>query len=239
MTQYLKGCDAVVHAATAVPPRWEEPKDWEVNNRLRMEGTSKLIEAAWRAGVSFYLQLSETRAYVNGRDGWLGESTAFDIVPKKAVFTLAVADMERRVREVSKHGMDWAILRVGSLIGPGTSQDDLTHRLRREEEIVPGDGAHFISPVHVTDAAEAFVKASQKHPREKILNIVDEPVHYGDYVDLLADRLRVGRPIRDLTSSSPSSHRCSNDMARRELDWVPQFGFYKPRHAPAVGGPKV
>jgi len=235
LKQYLKGCDVVIHAATALPSPLDASPNWTVNNRLRMEGTCNLIESAWRAGVGLYLQLSETNAYVNGREEWLDESAAFDIAPRKAVQTLAVAEMERQVRGASQVGLDWAILRVGTLLGSGTFQDDFITRLRRGGEKVPGDGRHFISPVHVADAAEAFVLASQKRRNERIFNIVDEPVRFGDYADQMADRLRATRPTRDLSCPPPSSHRCSNELAKRELGWTPHLGFYKRQGAVSIG----
>ena len=230
LTEFLKGCDVVIHAATAIPAHPDEKRssEWELNNRLRMEGTSKLINSAWRAGVELYLQQSVTGAYVDGGDRWLDENTPIDILPKRVLETLAVADMERRVREIPSPLMRWAILRGGVYAGPGTAQERLIGKLRRGEEVVPGDGGHFISPVHVADMAAAFVIASRVKPQKAVYNIVDEPVRYGDYVDGLADRERVPRPRRELALPRPVSHRCSNEAARRELGWFPWRSFYSP-----------
>jgi nucleoside-diphosphate-sugar epimerase len=226
LVEYLKGCDVVIHAATAIPPYGKDSRAWELNNRLRTEGTEKLIETAWRAGVSLYLQQSTVTAYIDGGDKWQDESASYDIMPSRVVETLAVADMERRVREIPRKLMRWGILRLGLFVGAGTPQDLLVERLYEGSEEISGDGNHFISPVHVEDAAEAFVRATQTDFGIKILNIVDEPLRYGDYVDGLADLLEVSRPRRNLVLPKPSSHRCSNEAAGRELDWAPKRDLY-------------
>ncbi|HTC19898.1 MAG TPA: NAD-dependent epimerase/dehydratase family protein, partial [bacterium] len=145
LTEQLKGCDVVIHAASEIPLQAQHAGDWEKNNRLRMEGTSRLIDASLRAGVGLYLQASTVSAYIHGGEKRLDEATPFDIIPSRAVETLAVADMERRVREIPPDRMSWAILRLGTLTGPGTLQDLLIRDLWAGKVLVAGDGSHFIS----------------------------------------------------------------------------------------------
>jgi nucleoside-diphosphate-sugar epimerase len=234
LTEYLKGCDVVIHLATQLPLRPREAKDWEPTNRLRMEGTSRLIEASLRAGVGYYLQKGTVSAYIDGGDRWLDEETPFDILPARTVMTLAVADMERRVREIPSGRMGWAILRIGQLRGTGTKETVLDRELEEGRLSVPGDGSHYLSPVHVADAASAFVMAAQKKPRQIALNIVEEPLRYGDYLDLLAERQGWGRPPRDLSHEKNLSHRCSNAAAVKALGWTPRWGIQVQRKL-AVG----
>jgi len=226
LTEYLKGCDVVIHAATQLPLRAREIRDWEPTNRLRMEGTSRLIEAALRAGVGYYIQQSTVSAYINGGEQWLDENTPFDISPARAVMTLAVADMERRVREIPVQEMQWSILRIGQLVGPGTTEVSLARDLEEGRAVVSGNGKHFFSPVHIVDAASAFVQAARRRIGQRVLNITDEPIRFGDYLDHLADRLRVTRPHRDPTQAKVLSQRCTNEAARKALDWVPYWGLH-------------
>jgi nucleoside-diphosphate-sugar epimerase len=225
LAEYLKGCDVVIHAAAQLPQDGREAGDWEPTNRLRMEGTSRLIEAALRAGVGYYLQPSTVSAYIDGGDRWLDEETPYDILPSRAVMTLAVADMERRVREIPASRMNWAILRMGPLRGSGTPESRLGRELEEGRGVVPGDGSQFYSPVHVADAASAFVKAVQKKPSSIVLNIVEEPIRFGNYLDLLAGRLGLGAPPRDPSRVRNLSHRCSNEAAKQVLGWVPRWGI--------------
>jgi nucleoside-diphosphate-sugar epimerase len=190
-----------------------------------MEGTSRLIEAALRAGVGYYLQPSTVSAYIDGGDRWLDEETPYDILPSRAVMTLAVADMERRVREIPTQRMNWAILRMGPLRGSGTPEARLARELEEGQGVVPGDGSQFYSPVHVADAASAFVKAVQRKPGSIALNIVEEPIRFGEYLDLLAGRLGLVTPPRDPSRARNLSHRCSNEAAKRVLGWVPRWGI--------------
>jgi 2-alkyl-3-oxoalkanoate reductase len=230
LAEYLKGCDVVIHAASALPANLRETRSsaWELNNQLRMEGTSRLIEAARRAGVEIYLQQSAVSPYVNGGDRWLDEDTPFDILPYRVLETLAVADMERRVREIKPQAMRWAILRGGTFVGTGTAQDQLIEAVRRNEVVVEGEGNQYFSPIHVEDMARAFFRAAQVKPRAGVFNVVDEPLRYGEYVDYLADRERVARPKRVRSVSRFASQRCSNEVARKQLGWFPRRSFYSP-----------
>jgi nucleoside-diphosphate-sugar epimerase len=221
LTEYLKGCDVVIHAATALPSHPYEKRhlEWGLNNRLRMEGTSKLIGAAVRAGVELYIQQSMIRAYIDGQDRWLDENTPFDLSSHRLIETLAVADMERRVREINPKAIRWVILRGGTLIGPGTSQDQLLERIQNGQEVIAGDGSQYFSPVHVADLASAFVKVTKIKPSRGVFNISDRPLLYSQYVDELAKWRKVACPQRDLSLPKPISHRCCNEAAVSELGW--------------------
>lgn len=59
----LHGCQAVMHIATAIPRDFNAPGAWDTNNRLRTEGTQRLLKAALEAGVQRYIQQSISLAY--------------------------------------------------------------------------------------------------------------------------------------------------------------------------------
>ncbi len=64
----LAGCDAAAHIATAIPRDFSAPGAWEVNTRLRTEGTRRLLDASLAAGVRHYAQESVVLAYPDGGD---------------------------------------------------------------------------------------------------------------------------------------------------------------------------
>jgi nucleoside-diphosphate-sugar epimerase len=115
--------------------------------------------------------------------------------------------------------MRWTILKGGLFVGPGTRQMDLVEQIRRGELAVPGDGAHFVSLVHVDDVADAYVAALDRAPAASIFNICAEPIRYAEYVDGLADLIQAPHPPRDYSRPRPPSHRALAKAARETLGW--------------------
>lgn len=54
---------------------------WEVNTRLRTEGTRRLLDASLAAGVRHCVLERVALAYPDGGDRWLDESTPLDDSP--------------------------------------------------------------------------------------------------------------------------------------------------------------
>lgn len=222
----IKGCDAVLHLATAIPRDRTVPGAWEINTRLRTEGTRALLQASLATGVRRYIQQSIVMYYVDGGDQWLDEKTPMDSSPARASSSGPVIAMEDMVRDVAPEQLQWCILRGGSFVGPETMQDDLISALRAGQLVVPCDGRNFISLINVADMATAVLAALEKAPAGSVFNIVDEPVRNGDYLDQLARMLNLPPPPRDPSQPCPPSYRCSNQAARTVLGWQPIRGIW-------------
>lgn len=218
----LAGCDAVIHAATAIPPQAQfgDPEAWTTNNRLRTEGTKALLAATLDVGADCYLQQSIAFAYPNGGDQWITEDMPLDVSSISASRT-STLDMEQQVRDVPIDHLRWCILRGGVFVGHGTFQDDTIADLRAGTLKVPCDGSSYQSLIHVEDMASAVVAAMERAPAGSIFNVVDEPLRQGDYLDRLADAIGAPKPARDGDMPCPPSYRCSNQAARDVLDWSP------------------
>jgi nucleoside-diphosphate-sugar epimerase len=134
--------------------------------------------------------------------------------------------MEAMIRAVDPTRMAWIILRGGSFVGPGTRQDQVIASLRDGSLRVPGDGSNWVSFVHVDDYADAVVAALRSPARDVILNITDEPVRNGDYLDRLATMLGLPAPERNPAAELPRSYRCTSAAAREILGWRPTRGIW-------------
>jgi nucleoside-diphosphate-sugar epimerase len=233
----LASCDAVIQAATAIPPDPSVPGAWDRNTQVRIRGTGRLQRAALQANVETFLLQSVVMAYPDGADQWLDESTHIDSSPARRAITHPLAIMESMMylfRRQQKP-MRWCILKGGLFVGEGTGQDRLLARLRAGQEVVPGDGQNFVSLVNVEDAAAAYVAALERAESGSVFNICDEPIRYGDYVDRLAEMIHAPRPRRDSSKPCPPSWRCTNQRARQELGWAPNHGIWPPV-TESVGG---
>jgi nucleoside-diphosphate-sugar epimerase len=222
IVQYVRGCAAVVHIATAIPVDPNAKHGWDLTARLRTAGTKRLLEAALACHVPRYVQQSIVMAYRNGGDEWLDEHAALDGSSRRATICQPVIEMETMIRDVPPQTLAWTILRGGSFVGVGTEEDRLIDALRAEAVLVAGDGSNYHSPVHVADMAAAIALTLELAPAGSTFNIVDDPLRYGDYVDALADLIGVGRPRRVATLPLPPSWRCTNRAAQTTLGWLPR-----------------
>src|SRR2546428_102507 len=117
---------------------------WKENTfeRVNVEATRNVIDAAKKAGVKRYLHMSAlgTRAGAHSRyhqTKWAGEEL------------------------VRKSGLAWTIFRPSVIYGPEDISINVLSRLVRQLPVIPvlGDGRAKIQPVSVAVVARAFVGA--------------------------------------------------------------------------------
>lgn len=226
LPELIKGCEAVIHIATAIPANLSVPGAWEVTTRLRIEGTRVLLDAALQAGATCYLQQSIVMAYPDSGDAWLDEDQPLDTAQARPWISGAVIEMEEMVRAVPPDRLRWIILRGGQYVGPGTGQEKLLALLRKGQVEIPGNGQRFLSPIHVADMAEAIALALEHAPGGSIYQIVDQPLRYRDYLTGLADRLHLPHPSYNASLPEEPSFRCSNQRAQEQLGWHPQHSIW-------------
>lgn len=222
----VQGCDAVIHIATAIPANLADPNAWEANTRLRTEVTRSLLAAALQSGASRYLQQSIVMAYPDSGDAWLDEDQPLDTTPARATICSPVIEMEQMVRDVPLDRLQWSILRGGLFVGAGTGQEKLLQRLRSGQIEIPGQGQNFLSPIHVVDMADAFVRALEYAPGGLTYNVVAQPLRYRDYITTLADRLCIAHPVYNASLPEEPSYRCSNQRLREQLGWQPLHSIF-------------
>lgn len=216
----VRGCDAALHLATAIPPPGPAP-DWTRNDRIRREGTASLLAACKAAGVRRYVQQSIAMLVADGSGSVLDETAP--VRPTRA--TASAADMEAIVAD---SGLDWIVLRGGAFYGPGTGRDETWRRLARAGELpLPGDGSAYVSLVHVTDMADAVVLAATAGPSSAVLSIVDdEPVTYATLFRHIASVEGGPDPAPGGPPGWPS-FRVTNARARSALVWKPRIATYR------------
>jgi nucleoside-diphosphate-sugar epimerase len=225
LRELVRGCDAVVHLSSRFPEQ-EDHEDRQLAGRILTAGTRRLLDAAIACRVPRYVHQSCVTVYRDGGDRWLDEDAALD-----ESVCRPIVETEAMIREVEPAAIAWTVLRAGSFVGTGTSQDALVDRLRAGAVVVAGDGSNYVSPLNVRDLATAVAAAVERAPARSTFNVVDEPLRYGDYVDALADLIGVTRPRRDTLRPLPSSRRCANTAALTVLRWMPRHSIWPSRQA--------
>jgi nucleoside-diphosphate-sugar epimerase len=238
--------DAIVHQMTALSeahagkPNLRKPgRFFATTSRLRCEGTDHLLAAAQATGVPHVV--AQSAAIFNGtrEGGWIKtEEDPLDLgtgtlARKLAEGTKAINHLEDVV--VKAGG---AVLRYGSLYGPGAT-DDQVKLVRKRMFPLVGGGTGYFSWVHLDDAASATVLAMEQQAMG-VFNIVDdEPAPVSEWLPVLAAcagakpprripkwlaRLLAGEMVAGMMTEGRGF---SNAKAKRELGWELRYPSWR------------
>jgi NADH dehydrogenase len=139
LTGALAGCDAVIHLIGIIR---EFPARGITFERLHVEATRNVLDAARAQGVQRYLHMSSNGANPAG-------STSYHRSKGQAEGVVRASDR------------DWTIFRPSLIFGPKGEFVSMLADLIRKTPIVPviGDGRYRLQPVALAQVAESFVRA--------------------------------------------------------------------------------
>jgi nucleoside-diphosphate-sugar epimerase len=217
--------------AHAGKPNLRKPdRFFAATNRLRSEGTDHLLAAAEAAGVGHVV--AQSFGAFNGirEGGWVKTE---DDPLYTAAETKALEHLEDVVVSV-----DGAVLRYGSLYGPGAT-DDQVKLVRKRLFPLVGGGTGYFSWVHLDDAASATVLAVEQQAKG-VFNIVDdEPAPVSQWLPYLAEcagaksprrlpkwlaRLLAGEMVVGMMTEGRGF---CNAKAKRELGWQLRYPSWR------------
>jgi nucleoside-diphosphate-sugar epimerase len=218
----------VIHQLTALPkggPR--KPSDLGATNRLRIEGTRNLLEAAVEAG---------SRRFVVGSFALLSARDSASAATDDEA-AAAVQSMESQVLEATKRGaIEGVILRYGMFYGLETASTvamlDLVRK--RRLPVVRGDRGQ-LPLIQIDDAVSATIRALDVAPAGGVYDVVDDrAVSFTEIVEALAEYSGSARPFKVpawlLRLVAPHMARIlsmrmplSNMKAKAELGWQPRY----------------
>jgi nucleoside-diphosphate-sugar epimerase len=235
--------DAVVHQLTAIPARIDPRRieqDFELNDRLRSQGTRILVDAAREANAGLIIAQSIAFAYAPGAPGTVhveSDPLAGGRIRAFARSAAALADLENAVL-----GADGTVLRYGYLYGEGTAisrEGSMGQDLARRRMPIVGAGRGVWSFVHAHDAAGATVRALEGEHRG-VYNIVDdEPAAVERWLPALALAIGAPRPRRVPTflarllvgeygvATMTQAQGASNALARETFGWHPEHPTWR------------
>ena len=235
----VKRADVVIHAATAIPAKVSSNRaDWELNDRLRREGTRALTEAAAKLGAQVYIQQSVVWVARPADDSFFDEKTP---VERPGEVYRSAFDGERIASAAGeKYGFNVAVLRCG-----GFYASDARHTrtfaeglLKRRLPII-GAGEAVSANIHADDAASAFVAAAEAGRRGLWHVTDDEPTTIKEMLSEFARRLDAPAPRRipvwlarlfvwrGVVEFFTRSTRTSNRRFREETGWSPRFPSFR------------
>lgn len=229
--------EAIVNLATAIPLKLRvQPRDWELNDRVRAEGTRNLLEASRDLQLQLFVQESVGYVCRSQGDEWIDENSVRSDHPFLRA-TIAMEDL------VAAAPFPSTLLRFGALIAADSWHIRQTiTALRRGFLPVIGDGDAFVSLIHVQDAAQAIVAslaAPEAAAAARLFNVVDnEPARMREvwpaaarlleapvprHVSPFMARLVAGQLTIEVLTAS---YRMSNTRLREVLKFSPRYPTY-------------
>lgn len=231
LTEAFRDKDAVVNLTSAMPSmmRFILSKTLRENERVRIEGSAAVVDAALAAGVPRVLQESVSMLYPDRGSEWIDE----DVPPD--VFRLSRANLaaEAKANLFSDQGGTGVVLRFGFFYGPGARHSEQFLEMARRHIIpVIGPPGSYVSPIHMKDAGAAVV-AALNVPAATYNVVDDEPLTKRDYAAAIAAAAgksawirgpgRLALLLGDRLTSLTRSLRVSNARFRAAASWAPEY----------------
>jgi nucleoside-diphosphate-sugar epimerase len=190
----VRGADAVLHLATRIAPATaaRRPGAWRENDRIRVEGTRNLVDAALAAGVGVLVYPGFAPVYADGGARWL--SAGDPVAPTAVLRSTLVAEDE--VARFTAGGGRGVGLRMAGVYGPHSpATRDVLALARRGVSAFAGPAGAYQPLVWDDDAAAALVAAAVTPGLAGVHDVADdEPLTRTQLAAVLADA--VGRPVR-------------------------------------------
>jgi nucleoside-diphosphate-sugar epimerase len=233
--------DVVIHELTALRKLPVKYRDMEMTNRLRVDGTANLLEAARALGARRFVTQSMVPGYgfVDHGTRLLTEDDPFGQARGSKVDPIVSAMHSTEQQVFNAEGIEGIALRYGAFYGLAGS-DGVVAALRAGKLPVSRNGGGTMSWIHLADAAAATVAAMERSAAGRAYNIVDDaPVTWGE---MFGEHARAAgtKPPRVLpnwlirlaapyfaTLMIDTSMRVSNARAKAELQWTPRYPSYR------------
>ena len=227
----FRGHDAVVNLATSMPSMatFVFRRAWRPTERVRIEGTAAVVDAALTADVPRLVQESVSMVYPDRGDEWIDEDVEPDPYPN-ARGNLAAEASATRFGEAGGSGV---VLRLGLFYGPGARHSEQFLAMARHH-VVPliGHSESYLSSIHMVDGGSAVVAAL--HVPAGTYNVVDdEPLtkrEYAQALTLAAGKRpwvrgpgRLASLLGHRMASLTRSMRVGNQRFREASGWQPRY----------------
>ena len=235
--------DAIVHQMTALSGsldlrRFEQA--FSTTNRLRVEGTDNLLEAARAAGVERFV----AQSYAGWPSARVGgpvktEDDPLDPDPPKQTRAALAAIRHLEERVTAAGGV---ALRYGGFYGPGSGLapgGDQWEMVRKRRFPLVGDGGGVWSFAHTEDVARGTLAALERWTPGEIYNVCDdEPAPVREWLPVLAAAAGAKPPYHvprwvarlmgeHLALMMCESRGASNAKAKERLGWTPKWPTWR------------
>jgi len=222
----VEGADAVVHCAIAYGLGYEGAE------RLTVEGTRALAEAARTAGCRRFVHISTISVHDFRDVDVVDENTPMFGLDMAEAFPYGVskAQAERALAAVAARGLPTVVLRPPAILGPHPRSGwafGLARRVAQGKLTHAGDDREKLPYVFVQNLADAVMLAlASPTAAGGRYNVVDGHVRWQDHLERLAAVSgRRLQPDPDSPFDQESLRHYDSSLIRRELGYEPRLGY--------------
>jgi uncharacterized protein YbjT (DUF2867 family) len=194
----MADCEVIIHLVAIIK---EKPGKGITFEKVNLEATKNMIQAAKVQGVQRFLHMSALGADPNGATAYLRTKG-------------------RAEAHVRQSGLDYTIFRPSFIFGPGDAVFSLLARtiLLSPFGVVPvfGSGNYQHQPVSVYNVSQGFVRAMEKSKTERATFDVGgpEPLTYNQQLEIIG-RV-IGKSVHRITLPLPVAK-----FLVRSIEWLP------------------
>lgn len=222
----LEGADVVCNLASAVPVGLAafRPGAWRANDRLRIDGVGRVVEAARVARVRRVVQAGVSFLYADQGDAWVDEDAPLEIT--RATEPASVA--ESRVQDYSCGSRTGVVLRLATIVGDDPMTRFTLRTARNGLAVGLGDPDGWAHVIHTDDLGPAVLGALAVP--SGVYNVGADPVRRADLVNGFSQAVGrestfVGPLVRRLggvrMEPLARSLRVSSDLFTARSGWTP------------------
>ena len=222
----VEGADDVVHCAIAYGLGYEGAE------RLTVEGTRALAEAARTAGCRRFVHISTISVHDFRDVDVVDENTPMFGLDMAEAFPYGVskAQAERALAAVAARGLPTVVLRPPAILGPHPRSGwafGLARRVAQGKLTHAGDDREKLPYVFVQNLADAVMLAlASPTAAGGRYNVVDGHVRWQDHLERLAAVSgRRLQPDPDSPFDQESLRHYDSSLIRRELGYEPRLGY--------------
>lgn len=193
----MQDCDWVFHAAAKVE-EWGDPAEYE---RINVDGTRRVAEAARRAGVSRLIHVSTEAVYADG--GHLHDLDESRPRPAQPLprYPRTKARAEAVVEDANRDGLETVIVRPTSVWGAGDTSvlPKIAQAVASGRFMWISGGDYPRATTHVANLCEGLLLAARHgHAGEAYFVTDGEPGIYRDFLSAELATLGVSPPTRSV-----------------------------------------
>lgn len=214
LEKVFRGHDVVINTLAKVPIGMAamRPLAWREDDRLHLEASVAIAEAAARAGVGRLVQESTVFLYPDNGSEWIGEDEPLSV--RNQAFRPRVREMRAAV-DFAGTGGTAVILRLGQLFGRDPQTTHALKATREGQAILLGKPENYVTLLHHRDAGRAFVFALQAG--SGFYNVGGEPITRGRWAKDLGAEAGAEGPAKFFPEITQAIVGTRLDVQRRSL----------------------
>lgn len=214
LARTFRAHDVVINTLAHVPADMTamRPLAWREDDKLHLEASAAIAQAAGRAGVRRLVQESTVFLYPDNGSEWIGEDEPLAV--RDRAFRPRVREMRAAV-DFATEGRTAVVLRLGQLFGRDPQTTHMLQSTRDRKAVLLGKPENYITLLHHRDAGRAFVSALRAG--SGFYNVGGEPITRERWAKDLGREAKAAGPAKFIPEITQAIVGTRLEVQRRSL----------------------